>query len=167
MDTLADKYYLKAVDSYPYELEEVIENLEFALSYDDEHVGANHLMGKFCAEQLHDNTKAEGYYQLAMAGDPRNETVCMDYCLLLITMREYGKAEKLLLYIMDLKGVDLARVYYLEGLIYEYQYKYDKAIQSYEYALLESYNDEFTNNMNGMIKRVKTKQKLKKKPASV
>ena len=44
MDTLADKYYLKAVDSYPHNLEESVESLTLALSYDGEHVGANYLM---------------------------------------------------------------------------------------------------------------------------
>lgn len=167
MDTLADKYYLKAVDSYPHYLEEVVESLKFALSYDNDHVGANWLMGKFYAEQLLDYTRAESYYQIAMAGDPHNEIVCMDYTLLLIVMKEFGKAQKLIEYTRGFKSVDLGRMFYHEGLIYEYHHEYDKAIQSYENALLESYNDEFSNIMNGFIKRVKAKQKLKNNPVSV
>ena len=104
---------------------------------------------------------------VAMAIDPRHENVCMDYILLLIVMTEFGKAKKLIEYTRGLKGVDLARIYHLEGLIHEYQHDYDKAIDSYEYALLESYNDEYTRQMEAIIKRVKAKQKLKKKPASV
>ncbi|MEN8119440.1 MAG: hypothetical protein ABFS35_03800 [Bacteroidota bacterium] len=30
--TLADQYYIKAIDNYPYNLEESIENLNYALS---------------------------------------------------------------------------------------------------------------------------------------
>ena len=167
MDTIADKYYLKAVDSYPYNLEEAIESLKYALSYDNGHVGANWLMGKLYAEQLLDYSQAEGYYQRAMASDPRNMKVCLDYILLLIIIREYIKAEKLIGYTKGLQGADLASIFYLEGLIFEYQREYDKAIQSYEDALLESYNEEYSNHMNGIIKRIKAKQKLKKKTPSV
>ena len=167
MDTFADKYYLRAVDSYPFDLEEAIESLNYALSYDDEHVGANYLMGKFYAEQLHDYTRAESYYQMAMAGDLRNENVCQDYILLLIIMKEYGKAEKLIEYTRGFKGVDLAKIFHHEGLIHECHHEFKKAIQSYENALMESYNDEFSTNMNAVIKRVKAKQKLKKKPSSI
>jgi tetratricopeptide (TPR) repeat protein len=166
MDTLADKYYLKAVDSYPYDLEEVVESLKYALSYDNEHVGANYLMGKIYAEQLHNYDEAESYYQIAMAADPRNETVCLDYVLLLITMKEFGKAEKLIGYTRSLKGVDLARVYHREGLIQEYQYAYDKAIQLYEKATLDCYNEEFSGYLDATLRRVKAKQKLKKKTSS-
>jgi hypothetical protein len=101
-----------------------------------------------------------------MAGDPRNETVCQDYVLLLITMKEFGKAEKLIAYTRSLRSVDLARVFYHEGLILEYHHEYDKALQSYENAVLESYNDEFSNYLDSVIKRVKAKQKLKKKASS-
>ena len=163
MDTLADQYYLKAVDLYPYNLEEFMENLRFALSYDNEHVGANYLLGKFYAEQLHDYNRAEGYYQVAMAGDPHNENLCFDYVLLFITMKEFGKAEKLLGYVRSFKGVDLARIYHHEGLIHEYHHAYDLALQSYENAQLESYNEEFSGYMNTVIKRVNAKQKLKNK----
>jgi len=166
MDTLANKYYLKAVDKYPYNLEEAFEYLEFALSYDNGHVGANCLMGRFYTEQLQEYSQAEGYYQVAMAGDPRNANVCLDYILLLITMKEFGKAEKLIEYTKGFNSVDLARVYHHEGLIHEYHHEYDKAVQSYENALLESYNDEFSNYINTVIKRIKAKQKLKNRTAS-
>ncbi|MCG8582088.1 MAG: hypothetical protein MI866_19340 [Bacteroidales bacterium] len=45
MSTLADQYFIKALDQYPYSLEEAIENLGYALSQDGEHSGANYLMG--------------------------------------------------------------------------------------------------------------------------
>ena len=166
MDTLADKYYLKAVDLYPFNLEDVVESLKFALSYDNDHVGANHLMGKIYAEQLHDYAKAESYYQIAMAGDPRNENVCLDYILLFITIKEFGKAEKLIAYTRSFKGVDLARILHHEGLIQESQHKYDLAVQLYEQAFLESYNEEYSKFMEAAINRVNAKQKLKKKTSS-
>lgn len=166
MDTLADQYYLKAMDNYPWDLEEVVENLTYALSYDNEHVGANSLMGKFYMEQIHDYALAESYFQAALATDPRNLNVCLDYGVLLIMMKAFGKAERVIEYLMGFKDADLARVNHLIGLFYEYQYQYESAIAFYEDAIFESYNEEATNHLNGEIKRVKEKQKLRKKPAS-
>ena len=166
MDTLADQYYVKAMDSYPFSLEEAIENLNFALSYDNGHVGANYLMAKFCMEQIFDYEQAEGYFKRAMGSDPYNQNVCMDYAMLLINMREFGKADKLIEFILGFKGVDLARVYHLVGVQYEYKHQYDKAIQYYEDALLEAYNEEVSNALEGEIKRVKAKQKIRKKPST-
>jgi hypothetical protein len=37
--TAADKYYLKAKDYYPYEIEEALEALEYGLSADETHAG--------------------------------------------------------------------------------------------------------------------------------
>lgn len=34
---LADQYFVKALGMYDYDLEEVVENLNYALSYDPEH----------------------------------------------------------------------------------------------------------------------------------
>jgi tetratricopeptide (TPR) repeat protein len=167
MNTLADLYYLKAVDSYPHNLEESVDSLTLALSYDSEHIGANYLMGKFYAEQFHDYTRAESYFQIAMAGDPRNEKLCLDYIHLFITMKEFGKAERLIEYTWSFKSVDLARLFHLIGLIHEYHHEYDKAVQSYEDAMLESYDDEYSRNLDSVIRRVKAKQKLKKNPSSI
>jgi hypothetical protein len=100
-----------------------------------------------------------------MASDPYNQDVCMDYIMLLIIMKEYGKAEKLIDFTLSFKGVDLGRLYHLVGLHCEYQHQYDKAIVYYEDSLLEAYNDKVTEFLEGEIKRVKSKQKLRNKPA--
>jgi len=40
VNNLADTYYLKALNLYPYDLDQVIEALNFAISYDKDHAGA-------------------------------------------------------------------------------------------------------------------------------
>jgi tetratricopeptide (TPR) repeat protein len=163
MNSLADQFYLKAVGAYPHSLENVMESLRFALSYDNEHVGANHLMGRLYAEHLGDHDMAESCYKAAMASDPRAENVCLDYATLCVNMREFGKAEKLIDYAMNLKGVDMARIYHLTGMIMEVQGEYDAAIQHYTQAILESYNDECTKFMEAAVQRAVAKGKLKRK----
>lgn len=167
METIADQYYLKAMNSYPLQLAEAVENLNYALSYDAEHVGANHLMGRLYMEVICDYGLAEHYYKKAMAGDPTNHDLCLDYALLLITTRELDKARNLLDYVKKFRGIDLARAYHHEGLLYEYQYEYNRAIQYYEYAMLESYNEQNGKYLKSEIQRVEAKQGFRKRPPKV
>lgn len=163
MSTLADQYYIKALDQYPFNLEESIENLNYALNYNKEHAGANYLMGKLHREQLNNLAKAEEFYSIALAYNPNDVNVCMDYTLLFIILKEFNKAEKLIAYAQKLKGIDISRILCFKGLIFEYKQKYSKAISFYKKAILEAYNEDCIRELNTDIKRVKTKKKLKSK----
>jgi len=160
MNTLADKYYIKALDQYPFNLEEAIENLNYALSYNDEHTGANYLMGKVHQEHLEDFSKAEFYYVRALAGNPNDLNVCMAYISLLIAVKQFEKAQKLITYSNKLKGVDLARTYSLEALISENKRDYENALLLLKDAKLEAYNQDCIDYLDKEIKRVKMKKKL-------
>lgn len=87
--SLADQYYLKALDEYPYNLEDAIENLNYALSYDSEHSGANYLMGKMYMEQFQNFELAEEYFTDAMSSNPNNIKACESLGRLFITTRKY------------------------------------------------------------------------------
>ncbi len=160
MSTLADQYYIKALDQYPYSLEEAIENLGYALSHNSEHSGANYLMGKLHQEQMNNLQKAEEYYIKAVASNPDDLNVCIDYVLLLIILKEYDKAQKLIVYTNKLKGIDLSKIYSLRALIYEHQHDYEKALSLYQEARLEAYDDDCMSRLNNEIKKVKMKKKL-------
>ncbi len=164
MSTLADQYYIKALDQYPYSLEEAIENLSYALSHNSEHSGANYLMGKLHQEQLNNFQKAEEYYIKALASNPDDLKVCIDYILLLIILKEYDKAQKLIIYTNKLKGTDLSKTHSLQALIYEYQHDYEKALSLYREARLEAYNDDCISHLNNEIKRVKRKRNKLRNP---
>jgi tetratricopeptide (TPR) repeat protein len=161
MNTLADQYYYKARGLYPYNLDETIENLNFALGYDDEHVGANVLMAQILTDDVLDYDQAEAYYQKALAVDPTNAEVYLEYTRLLIIMKEFGKAEKLIEHTKGFKTVDLGKLYFYEGLKYEYQQNYEKALSFYDEALLETYNGQFMQYLNEAIERVKNKTRIK------
>lgn len=57
-----NRYVLKALDAYPYNLEEVSESLEYALSYDSEDTTALCLMGRMHGEILKDFEAAKNYF---------------------------------------------------------------------------------------------------------
>lgn len=163
MTTIADQYYIKALDQYPYDLNETMENLNYALSYNQEHIGANYLMGKIHQEQLNQYVEAEEYYITAMACAPDNSNVCIDYISLLIHLKEFGKAKSLISYVQKLKGVDLSKIMVHKALINEHKHNYKKALKNYQKALLQAYDEDSINKINDDIKRVKMKKKLKDK----
>ncbi len=163
MNSLADQYYIKAMDQYPYSLDEAIENLNYALSYNPEHEGANYLMGKLFAEQFQNYAEAEKFYLMALAVNPQNQMVCLDYALLLIYLEEFDKALKGINYVKKQKGANQFTIFRLKGLIAEYKKEYSKAIKLYEKAFLNAYENEDIDYISGEIRRIKDKQKLLKK----
>lgn len=156
MNTIAGQYYVKALDQYPYDLNEAMENLNYALSYNNEHIGANYLMGKLHHEQLNQYNEAEEYFVVAMANDPNHINVCTDYISLLIQMNELDKANKLIAYAQKLKGINLSKIMSFKALILEHKRKFKKALK----ALLHAFDEDSVNIINEDIKRVKMKLKL-------
>lgn len=155
--SLADQYYIKALDDYPYNLEEAIENIHYALSYDSEHTGALLLMGSFCMEYLHDYVEAESYFLNAMAVNPNIIKLNVKYAELLMMLGEFEKSEKLLIYCKTIKGCDFGYVLMAEGFLREHQKQYEWAIQTFQQAILNGYNSDFIAEVEKCISRVKTK----------
>ncbi len=157
--TLADQYYLKAMDAYPYELEETVENLNYALSYNNEHAGANFLIGKVYFEQFNKFSLAEEHFILAMSVDSRNPEICAGYCELLIKVRKLKEALRLVTYAMELPGVYPPEFIHFESLIYENQGKFEKAKEKLRTAIQFCNNNGDINFLENEIKRVERKQK--------
>lgn len=156
--TLADQYYLKALDEYPYSLNEVIESLNYALSYDMEHVGANCLMGQLYMEQFNSYDQAEEYFLAALAIDPLHEHSCTGYARLLIWIREYDKSQKVLDHARKLKGVGIAKVMQLESLLNEYKKDYAHAKVLLVSAMEETYDDDYMSFLQREFERVEMKE---------
>ena len=159
--SLADTYYLKAMDAYPYSLEESIENLNYALSYNAEHANAICLMARILSEHFMDYDHAEEYFERALAANPNHFESCIYYTQQLIKTSGFDKAGKLLKYAYTLKGADLARVYYLDGLMHEYQKDYEAAGQLYNEALENAFNIEFIHIIEECKERLTKKIDLR------
>ena len=61
MNNLLDKYLFQAVDAYPYNLQETLESLQYALSYNPKSTKALCLTELVYVEQLHDYETAKNY----------------------------------------------------------------------------------------------------------
>lgn len=160
--TLADQYYLKALDEYPYNLEDAVENLNYALSYDSEHAGANYLMGKLYMEQFQKFELAEEYFVSAMAADPCNINTCESFSWLLFKTRQFKKALTLLKYSYSVKGVNVSEFKRLEALVYESLKEFNTARELLSTAIEECYDSEYIAFLEEEMKRVERKSLISK-----
>lgn len=126
--SLADEYYLKAVDNYDFNLEGVVEPLNYALSYDEEHVPSLCLMARIKMDYLKDFKSARHYFELALIVDPNYIDIYKYYSKLLIWTGELDKAEQLIIKSMKVKGLSNVFRYRIRSNIYEYKGRPDLAI---------------------------------------
>lgn len=167
MDTnLLNNYVLKAIDAYPYELEETVENLNYALSYESNNAYALYLMGQLQAEQLGDYEKAKQFYAEALASKMEFHKVYEKYILVLIWNDDYAAAQNLIDFALTVKGIDKGVIWQCQGLLFENHQDYKKAIKALKTAKAFGYNNGFISHIDNEISRIKDKIKPKKKKAS-
>ncbi|MFN3405556.1 MAG: hypothetical protein ACK40G_15760 [Cytophagaceae bacterium] len=157
MITIAEQYYIKALNLYPYSLDEFMEQIHYALSYDPEHAGANLLMGKMYMEQFQKYSEAEPYFQKALAGEPDNMFACERLAVLYIYLRAFDKAERVIRYWYTVQGACLAQVRYTEAMLCEYQRDYVRAKYLFEMAMMDTYNNDYMSFLEAEIDRVEKK----------
>lgn len=166
MDTnLLNNYVLKAIDAYPYELEETVENLNYALSYENNNAYALYLMGRLQAEQFGDCEKAKQYYAEALANKMDFQRVYPRYIQVLLDNDDFNEAQKLIDFALTVKGIDKGVIWSKQGQLYEVLQKYKLALKTFKQAKLFGYNSKFINHINSEISRVKKKIKPNKKKA--
>lgn len=163
MATIADQYYLKALDSYPYDLESSLENVLYCLSYNEEHAGANCLMGQICAFQLKDRQRAVYHFDLAISADPELPSIYESYSWLLIDMKKLKKAEKLMRYAVNINGIEKSMVYHRMALILEIRKQYKLSKEYLLHAIDSSINENERTILKLELSRVKSKMKRKSK----
>lgn len=132
MEALATKYFIKANDSYPFNLEETVESLEYALSYDDSHAGAHCLMARVCL-----------YYTL----DFKN------------SLFHFEKARILLKHAKKVRGINKHRLFMLETELYERKGQIRKAKNTLKKALISSLNSDESEEVEEALKRIGKKVK--------
>lgn len=163
MGNLATNYYIKAKDSYPFELNEAIEALEYALSYDEEHAGAHCLMGRYYSEHEYNYKEAFYHFERALFYDLEHVETYLYYTLALIEYGEYDKAKKVISYGKKIPGVNLANMIYRRALIHERKGKLYKAKEKLKKAMnvsCSNYNIDFYNDE---LNRVKEKIRKRNK----
>ena len=162
-NTLSTKYYLQALEAYPYDLTEALESLSFALSYENNHAGAHCLLGRLNMEQLKQFEKAEYHFEQALISDINYVATYEYYSLLLITLGDYKRTEKLLNYAYSIKGINRVAMQYREGLLNEHRKNMLAAKKFMNMAYENSCNQEERSFLKNELERVKSKMNAKKK----
>ncbi|MGJ8744916.1 tetratricopeptide repeat protein [Polaribacter sp.] len=163
MGTLVNNYIFKALESYPYDLEEVMEALDYALSYDDKNTMALTLMGRVYAEKLYKYEEAIIFFKQALAENIKAFEVYTPYINTLLWNEDYKEAEEFIDFGLTVKGSDKALLYLKKGILYEQLKEYKKALGYIKLAKEHTFNAEFMTDINADKDRIKGKMPKKKK----
>ncbi|WP_437920291.1 hypothetical protein [Sphingobacterium sp. LRF_L2] len=162
---IGDKYVLKALDSYPFYLEETLESLSYALSYDDANTMALNLMGRVYAEQLYNYDKAKEYFQTALSENVFAVEVYPYFIQLLLDTESFEEAEKTIAFALTVRGINKAAILLKQLLLLEKQQKYRRALMVWKDLSLTSGHYDIDIDLKAIEERIKQKQLLKKKKA--
>ncbi|MCT4628528.1 hypothetical protein [Winogradskyella sp.] len=160
--TLVNNYIFKALDAYPYDLEEAIEALNYALSYDEKNTMALCLMGRIYAETLYDYEKAKAIYAEALAENVNAFHIYPHYINLLLWNEDYGEAERFIDFALTVKGSDKAVLYYKKAILFEQQVCYKDALLQLKLVKRHTYNGSFMSDIDSAKSRIKDKMPKKK-----
>jgi tetratricopeptide (TPR) repeat protein len=162
--SLTNKYLFEAMDAYPYDLTQVIESLNYALSHDDKNPMALCLMGRVYAEQLGFYEEAITYFEKAINSEIYAFKVYPYYIDVLLKMEDFDKACVLIEFAMTLKGFDKSVLYAKKSLLHEYKCEYKSAVEYIKKAKNHTYEADCMDALELIHKRIKSKMpKIKKK----
>ncbi|MBP4137900.1 hypothetical protein [Flavobacterium geliluteum] len=152
-----DKYLFQAMDNYPYSLEETIESLDYAFSYDSKNTMVLCLYGRIQAEQLWNYEEAKNYFQEALVINIQALEVYPHYIHTLILNEDYQEAEKLIDFALTVKGINKAEILLKKALLFEVQMQFKKALKEIKNAKLHSIHYFIEADCVEMEKRIKSK----------
>lgn len=167
MGTLTNNYVFKALENYPYDLEEVMEALNYALSYDDKNTMALTLMGKVHAEKLYKFEEAIVYFKQALSENIHAFEVYIPYINTLLWNEDYKEADEFIDFALTVKGSDKGTLYLKKAILSEQLKEYKKALTFIKMAKEHTFNSEFMETLNVEKNRIKGKLPKKKKVKSV
>ncbi|MFH6946218.1 hypothetical protein [Flavobacterium sp. FlaQc-50] len=163
-----DKYLFQALDSYPYSLEETIESLEYALSYDDKNTMALCLYGQVLSDQLFKYEEAKQYFQQAISINIHAIEVYSYYIYTLVLNEDYEEAMKLIDFALTIKGINKVEILLKKVLLLESQKKFKKAQKVLKETQLETLNATYDCTIEETEKRLTKKlNKISKKEKQV
>jgi tetratricopeptide (TPR) repeat protein len=155
-----DKYLFQALDNYPYSLEETIESLDYAFSYDAKNTMVLCLYGRIQAEQLWNYEEAKNYFQEALAINIHALEVYPYYLQVLILNEDYEEAQKLIDFALTIKGINKSEIYVKKAILLEAQQQFKEALATIKNAKLTTLQFAFDSDITEVEKRIKGKIEL-------
>lgn len=171
-----DKYLFQALDSYPYNLEEAVESLDYALSYDDKNTMALCLYGRVYSEQLLNYDEAKNYFERAITININAIEVYPFYIQTLLLNEDFEQAGALIDFALTIKGINKVEILFKKALLSELKKEFKKALKVIRELRLHLINPDYNYLVEETEKRLNdklgkkadteeesTKQKSKKK----
>lgn len=155
----ADKYVYKALDYYPFNLEETIESLDYALAYDENNPTALTLYGRLLSEQLQNHEGAKIYFEKALASNIHAIEVYLPFIELLIKNEDFDQAQQMIDFALKTKGTKKTPLLLKQVLILEILKKYKKASK----VLKKAKSNLIDSDDNYLIEEIEKRLKLKSK----
>ena len=155
-----DKYFLQALDNYPYWLEGTIESLDYAISYNAKNPMAFCLYGRIQSEQLQDYEEAKRYFQEALAIDIHAVAVYPYYLETLILNEDYEEASKLIDFALTVKGMDKVAIFLKKVALLEKQQEIKAALKLVKEIKLMLTTNTNSDQLEETEKRLKAKKEL-------
>ena len=163
MENYINNYVFKALDAFYYDLEETMESLNYALSYDDKNTMALTLMGRVYAEKLYKYSEAIEYYKEVLAININAFEVYSPYINVLLWNEDLKEAEDFIDFALTVKGSDKAMLHLKKAVVKEHQKKYKSALKSVKLAKEHSYSSDFMYTIDTNKDRIKEKMPNSKK----
>jgi len=159
-----DKYIYKALDYYPFNLEETTESLDYALSYDENNPTALTLYGRLLSEQLQNHEEAKVYFEKALAANIQAIEVYLPFIETLIKNEDYDQAQKMIDFALKTKGTKKTPLMLKKVMLLEIFKKYKKALKTLKYIKSMVVDTDDNDLIEETEKRLKFKLRVNKKP---
>ncbi len=157
----SNHYLMKALDYYPYNLEECMESLNYALAYEDNNPVAICLMGRVHLEIFKDYSGAIAYFREALAANVDYLETYGYFLECLLICEDFAEMNKLLDFARKRRGIDRSLMYYYEALLLERQLKFKKALRIIKEAMITAQTTSFMNDLEAVKRRIEKKIALK------
>lgn len=156
-------YLLKAMDYYPCNMEEAIQSIQYALSYNDQNPHTLLLAGRMYAEIFQDQGEAIKYYEDALAADMDAVKVYPYLIDAYLETGEFEKAERLIDFAMKIKAVEKSIIVSKKIKWLEMQGEFAKASKLLDLLRLELYDNDWKSWLEETEARLKSKKEITKK----
>ncbi|WP_300660057.1 hypothetical protein [Fluviicola sp.] len=156
-----NNYLIKALESYPYDLEQCMESLNYAMAYEDNNPIAYCLMGRVHLEIFKDYPVANSYFREALASDVNYVETYAYFLECLLIQADFEEMKKLLVFAGKRKGMDRALLFYYEAMLLERQLKFKKALKAIKEAMIQAPSSSFLSDLEEMKRRIEKKIALK------
>lgn len=156
-----NSYLVKALDYYPYNLEEALESLNYAMAYEENNPIALCLMGRMHLEIFKNYAEANSYFREALASNINYLETYAYFLDCLLIQEDFEEMTKLLAFARLRKGIDRGLLFYYEALLFEKQLKFKKALKTIKEAMLLAQTGSFMSDLEEMKKRIEKKMALK------